>query len=219
MKKSAFVFSLFILAFFSGCRKPAHDIKMHGYFYDVNTGARLANGHFNFTIYYYSPASGSAITGEHFLGTTDATGYYEMIIQDAKRRRDKGKTYEGDFFMDQVGATSFTTSPDFSDRNDMNKDIGIEWQTSLGLIFHNMTPYDNNDVITDLQFEDPGNTAGSYLFNTTLTGQAVNDTIGVLSRTGRQILHSSVTKNNITTQRIDTIMVNPLARTYYHLDY
>lgn len=218
MKKNIVVFSLFVFTFFSGCRKPAHDIKMHGYFYDVNTGVRLPNAHFNFTIYYYSPASGSAITGEHFSGTTDANGYYEMIIADANRRREKDKTCEGDFFIDQLGVTSFTTAPDFSDRNDMDKDIGIEWQTSLNLIFHNINPYDNNDVITDLHFDEP-NVANSYIYHTTYTGQFVNDTTGFLSRTGQQILHSTVTKNSVVTQRTDTIYVQPLARTYYHLNY
>jgi hypothetical protein len=218
MKKSIFILFLFLFAFLDGCKKPDHDIKMYGYFYDVNTGTRLPNGRFNFTINFNDRFSGSSDRGGYYQGTTDANGYYELIVRDADRRKEVYKFYDGDFFMDSVGVTSFNISPDFSERKEMNMDIGLKWQVSLRITFHNVNPYDNNDVITNLSFEDPAN--NSYqLNNSSYTGQVVNNTMGILSYTGRQILHSTITKNNITTQRTDTIIVNPLARTYYNLNY
>ncbi len=217
MKKSTFVIFVIIFALFGGCRKPVRDIKMHGYFYDPETGTRLSDGTFNFDVEFSDKFSGSTIRRDGSNGTTDANGNYELIIRDAKRNKEVGKQYTGAIHT-PYGSSDFEISPDFSVKRDMELNIPVRWKGPFFLILNNVNPYNAQDVIRDFYFSDPD----QYFYPLsayTFTGIISNDTIDMRVESGQRLLHSTIIKNNITTHRVDTVNVYTKTNSYYQLNY
>jgi hypothetical protein len=217
MKKSLFIFSVIIFVLFCGCKKPAHDIKMHGYFYDKNTGTRLGDANFNFSIKFSDKFSGSSMGNDGAGGSTDANGNYEVMVHDADRNKEVSKRYEGSIHA-SYGSFNFSAPPDFSDKRNMELNIPVKCKGRFFLILNNANPYNAQDVIGDIYLNDPSEhfyPASAYTF----TGPVSNDTVYLWIGTGQRILHSTITKNNIVTHRLDTINVYTRNNSYYQLNY
>ncbi len=201
------------IALFTSCRKPGHSIRMYGIVYDEHTGVRIPNANVYFDIYFSDHFSGSSMNRTGGIGTTDANGTYEIFFEDADRKKEVDKRYDGSV-VSTVGANTFSIGPDYADQ--FYKDFPINGHGKINIVLTNTNPFDTQDLITNFYCTSPGDLQNG---NMQYSGMNVNDTLQIHLLTGERIFHSSVTKNNVTVLRSDTVYVETLTDTYYQLNY